>query len=221
MKTLLLLLAVTGSSLSGCTQNNSQKKTAGSAANVGGPCEGCEAIYESPVPFEELGNMCWLPDWEDKGTKLAVNGVVYHADGTPAAGVVIYIYHTDQSGVYPKRGDDPSIPQGGWGKRHGYLRGWMKTNEKGEYKFFTLRPASYPGGRNPAHIHVTVKEPDKNEYWIDEYLFDDDPFLTSEERKHSQNRAGNGILKTKDVGNMLKAERHIYLGKNIPGYPVK
>ncbi len=221
MKQLLLLLTITGFCLSGCSQSNTQKKTTGSSAKVGGNCEGCEAIYESPVPFEELGNMCWLPDWDGQGTKLAVNGVVYNADGTPAAGVVIYIYHTDQTGVYPKRNDDPSTPQGGWGKRHGYLRGWMKTNEKGEYKFFTLRPASYPGGRNPAHIHVTVKEPDKNEYWIDEYLFDDDPFLTSEERKHSQNRAGNGILKTKDVGNMLKAERDIYLGKNIPGYPVK
>jgi len=216
MKHLLLLLTIACFSLSSCSQNNSQKKPAAGSAKVGGNCEGCEAIYESPVPFEQLGNMCWLPDWDDKGTKLAVNGVLYKTDGTPAAGVVIYIYHTDQTGVYPTQGDEK-----GWGRRHGYLRGWMKTNEKGEYKFFTLKPASYPGGRNPAHIHVTIKEPDKNEYWIDEYLFDDDPFLTEQERNHLQNRGGYGILKTKDVGNMLKAERHIYLGKNIPGYPVK
>jgi protocatechuate 3,4-dioxygenase beta subunit len=148
--------------------------------------------------------------------KLAVNGVVYKADGMPASGVIIYVYHTDQKGIYPKKGNET-----GWGKRHGYIRGWMKTNDKGEYKFFTLRPASYPDGRNPQHIHVTIKEPGKTEYWIDEFLFDDDPFLTAEERSKKQGRGGNGILKPKDMGNMLKAERNIYLGKNIPDYPKK
>ncbi|MBM3415224.1 MAG: intradiol ring-cleavage dioxygenase [Bacteroidetes bacterium] len=207
MKYFLLLGFLSAFSCNSRSQNNNP------AGKIGGPCEGCEAIYESPVPFEKLNNMCWLPDWNDKGPRLAVNGIVYNADGTPAAGVIIYIYHTDQSGVYPKKGDEK-----GWGKRHGYLRGWMKTNEKGEYKFFTLKPGSYPQGRNPAHIHVTVKEPDKNEYWIDEYLFDDDRYLTDDERKKIQNRGGDGILKTKDVGPLLKAERHIYLGKNIPDY---
>ena len=100
-----------------------------------------------------------------------------------------------------------------------YIRGWMRTNEKGEYKFFTLRPAAYPGRKDPEHIHITIKEPDKNEYWIDEYVFDDDPLLTDSQRKNCQDRGGSGILKVKDVGNMLKAERNIYLGKNIPDYP--
>ena len=189
--------------------------------HVGGSCEGCEAIHESPVPFNSLTDVSWLPDWNDKarlpdgqGRKLAVNGVVYKADGTPAPNVIIDVYHTDQAGVYPTKGNEK-----GWGKRHGYLRGWMKTNEKGEYKFFTLRPAAYPGRKDPEHIHVTIKEPDKNEYWIDEYVFDDDPLLTDKQRKNCENRGGTGILKVKDAGNMLKAERSIYLGKNIPDYP--
>lgn len=199
----------------GCTQN-STKKTNQDNIHVGGSCEGCEAIHESPIPFDSLKSLCWLPDWNDKGKKLAINGVVYKADGTPAPNVIIYVYHTDQAGIYPKKGDET-----GWGKRHGYIRGWMKTNEKGEYKFFTLRPAAYPGRQAPEHIHVTIKEPGKNEYWIDEYLFDDDPLLTDKERKNCQDRGGSGIIKIKDVGNMFKAERNIYLGKNIPDYPKK
>lgn len=214
MKSLFLLAVVIVLSTAGCSQNSSKTAATKKYSNVGGSCEGCEAIHESTTPFDSLKNMAWLPDWNDNGRKLAVNGVVYKPNGEPAADVIIYIYHTDQTGVYPTKGNEK-----GWGKRHGYLRGWMKTNEKGEYKFFTLRPAAYPGRRDPEHIHITIQEPDKNEYWIDEYLFDDDPLLTQEQRKHCENRGGSGILKVKDVGNMLKAERNIYLGKNIPDYP--
>lgn len=215
MKAALLLVVLSSLMLTGCTQSATQNKSNEKDIKVGGSCEGCEAIYESPVSFDKLENMVHLSDWNEKGTKLAVNGVVYKADGkTPAAGVIIYIYHTDQAGVYPTKGGEK-----GWEKRHGYLRGWMKTNEKGEYKFFTLKPASYPNSKAPSHIHITIKEPGKTAYWIDEYLFDDDPFLTAEERRSCRNYGGSGILTTKDVGNMLKAERNIYLGKNIPGYP--
>jgi protocatechuate 3,4-dioxygenase, beta subunit len=212
MKLLVISMWFLLCTMTGCTQTSLNEKTTGS---VGGPCEGCEAIYESPEPFDKLNNMIWLPDWNEKGTKLAVNGIVYKADGkTPAPNVVLYIYHTDQTGIYPKKSNET-----GWGKRHGYLRGWMRTNEKGEYKFFTLKPAAYPNARIPAHIHITIKEPGLNPYWIDDYLFDDDPLLTAEERNKQPKRAGNGILETKDVGNMLKAERIIYLGRNIPDYP--
>jgi protocatechuate 3,4-dioxygenase beta subunit len=183
---------------------------------VGGPCEGCEAIYENTVPFDNLDMLSKLPDatWEGK-KPLGINGIVYKADGkTPASGVVLYIYHTDETGHYTAKADAK-----GWEKRHGSIRGWMRTNEKGEYKFVTLRPAPYPGHSDPAHIHITVKEPGLNEYYIDEYVFDDDPLLTPEKRSKLENRGGSGILKLIDVGNMYKASRNIYLGQNIPNYP--
>jgi protocatechuate 3,4-dioxygenase, beta subunit len=207
---LLLLIATKG-----CTQSSGGPATSPQKTMVGGPCEGCEAIHESPVAFEKMENMVWLPDWNDKGPKLAVNGVVYKADGkTPAPNVILYIYHTDQTGRYPTKGDEK-----GWAKRHGYLRGWMRTNEKGEYKFFTLRPAPYPGAKIPAHIHIIVKEPGINEYYIDDYLFDNDPYLTPEERKKQPKRGGNGILTFKEGGSMVKSQRDIYLGQHIPDYP--
>jgi protocatechuate 3,4-dioxygenase beta subunit len=213
MKIFLVLTVILVSNMA-CSQNSNKNATKANNIHVGGRCEGCEAIHESSLAFDSLNHLSWLPDWNDKGRKLAINGVVYKTDGSPAANVIIYVYHTDQTGIYPTKGNEK-----GWGKRHGYIRGWMKTNEKGEYKFFTLRPAAYPGREAPEHIHITIKEPDKNEYWIDEYVFDDDPLLTAKERKSCQDRGGSGILKVKDVGNMLKAERNIYLGKNIPDYP--
>ncbi|MBO0948419.1 dioxygenase family protein [Fibrella forsythiae] len=183
---------------------------------VGGPCEGCEAIHESPVPFDKLASFVKLPDATWAGKKpLGINGIVYKADGkTPAPNVILYVYHTDEAGQYVAKKDAT-----GWERRHGSLRGWMRTNEKGEYKFVTPRPAPYPSRTDPAHIHITVKEPGLTEYYIDEFVFDDDPLLTADHRRKLANRGGSGILKLKDVGNMYKAERPIYLGRNIPNYP--
>jgi protocatechuate 3,4-dioxygenase beta subunit len=218
MKYITLMLAIALLNVRACSQNITEQNIA-NLKRVGGPCEGCDAIYESPVPFEKLNNMCWLPDWKEAGTTLAVNGTVYKPDGTPAAGVIIYIYHTDQTGQYPTKGT-----ASGWGKRHGYIRGWMKTNEKGEYKFFTLKPQPYPGRKDPVHIHVTIKESDKNAYWIDDYVFDDDTLLTKAIRIKLEDRGGSGILPISSFykgRKSLKSERNIYLGRNIPGYPAQ
>jgi protocatechuate 3,4-dioxygenase, beta subunit len=194
-----------------CAQEPSEKKTAG---KIGGLCEGCEAIYESPVKFDQLSSTTKLPDYNDAGPKIEISGIVYQRDGrTPAREVVIYVYHTDQTGKYPTHGDEK-----GWGKRHGYIRGWVKTDKNGFYQFYTLRPKSYPGRKDPAHIHITVKEPDKNEYWIDEYLFADDPLLPSSPT--SNPRGGNGVVKLLPPENGIShATRHIILGLNIPDYP--
>jgi protocatechuate 3,4-dioxygenase, beta subunit len=192
-----------------CTQSNGNGKQ-----KVGGACEGCEAIHESPIPFAKLSWIDTLPDFNDPGPKMMISGVIYKADGkTPAKDVVLYVYHTDQNGVYPRKGGEK-----GWGVRHGYIRGWMKTNERGEYRFYTLRPASYPNSRAPQHIHPTIKEPGMNEYWIDEFLFDDDPFLTSTERSNQPQRGGGGIIKLQEKNGMLVGERNIISGKNVPNY---
>lgn len=212
MKYLFPFVVLLAGSLHSCAQSSQQESKTGK--KVGGSCEGCEAIYESPTPFSRLSFRDTLPDYNDQGQKLHLSGVVYQSDGrTPAPGVVLYVYHTDQTGVYPTRGDEK-----GWAKRHGYIRGWIKTNNKGEYAFYTLRPAAYPGRQAEEHIHVTVKEPDKNDYWIDEYVFADDPLLTQEMRARLQNRGGSGVLQLQRQGNILVARRDIILGKNVPDY---
>jgi protocatechuate 3,4-dioxygenase, beta subunit len=212
MKPVLLIATFILLSFSSCAQGSSQKNS--KEQKVGGPCEGCEAIYETPIAFEQLSWTDTLPDFNEPGPKVVISGVVYGTDGKPAPGVILYVYHTDQNGHYSKKGGEK-----GWALRHGYIRGWLKTNEKGEYQFYTLRPASYPNSKIPQHIHPTIKEPDKNEYWIDEFLFDDDPFLTTEERNKQEGRGGKGIIRLEKKAGMLYGKRDIYLGRNIPTYP--
>lgn len=192
----------------------SQINTPGAADKpVGGSCEGCEAIYESPVPFSKLRHTDTLPDYFERGSRLVVSGVVYKADGiTPAPNVVLYVYHTNQQGLYSKGGK-------GWGKQHGSIRGWVRTNEKGEYRFYTLIPASYPNSTMEKHIHPTIKEEGFKAYYIDEFTFDDDKYLTAEKRNRMELRGGNGVLTTELKNGMYYATRNIYLGRNIPDYP--
>ncbi len=204
--------------LGGCAQNNN--KPPGQEIKVGGRCEGCEAIYESPVAFNQLNEADTLPDFIEPGPKIEISGIIYQLDGVnPAKGIVLYIYHTDQKGLYSKKGNDSSIRQGDWAKRHGYIRGWVKTNAEGFYKFYTLVPASYPNSNNPKHIHPTIKEPGKSEYWIDDFVFDDDPLLPNEERLKNKPVGGNGVLKTTMKDGMLRATRNITLGLNVINYP--
>jgi protocatechuate 3,4-dioxygenase beta subunit len=174
---------------------------------VGGPCEGCEAIYE--YGDRSLSATDTLPGFEEAAEKLKVTGVIYQSDGeTPAEGVIFYIYHTNDEGVYPTRGDET-----GWGRRHGYIRGWIQTDADGKYTFYTSKPGSY--SRNPAHIHPTILEPNGKYYYIDEYLFKGDQNL----RGHSgSGRGGSGVVELKKDDDILVAERDIILGLNVPGY---
>jgi len=200
-------------SVEACAQSDDHDQNSRSEKTVGGPCEGCDAALEfgeRPLTWIDT-----LPDFHDVGPKLEVSGTIYHHDGkTPANNVILYIYHTDQRGEYPKKGNET-----GSARQHGYIQGWIRTGADGKYRFYTLKPGPYPEGGNPAHIHPVIKEPGFKPYWIDEYLFEGDPDITDAERKRLPQRGGPGILKTekRDDG-MLAVKRDIILGLNVPGY---
>jgi protocatechuate 3,4-dioxygenase beta subunit len=179
---------------------------------TGGPCEGCEAVFEFKG---DLNSSDTLPLFDESSPRIMVSGTVYQQGGhIPAKDVILYFYHTNREGIYPTRGDEK-----GWDRRQGYIRGWVKTDANGQYSFYTFKPASYPNGREPAHIHMTVLEPNGKYYWIDDFLFKDDPLLSKEDRNEVEPRGGtNGILDLQRKGNMLVGERDIILGENIPGY---
>ncbi len=205
---LFLVLCLTSISCTGQTETSSSSKK----KQVGGGCEGCEAIFE--FGKKALTNIDTLPEFESSEPKLKITGTVFHLDGkTPARGVILYIYHTDRMGIYPKKGNE-----NGWGKRHGSIRGWVKTDETGHFTFYTFRPAAYPDRMEPEHIHLTVKEPDKNEYYLDEFVFEDDPILTQEKRKLLSDRGGSGIGNPKLENGILTFRRDLILGRNIPDY---
>lgn len=195
--------------LSSCQSQNDKEVN---KTLIGGSCEGCEAIHEYGDVV--LSSIDTLPDFDKYQPQIKIFGIVYQKDGkTPASDVIIYIYHTNREGIYPTKQDSQ-----GWAKRHGYHRGWVKSDAQGKYTFYTFRPASYPNRAEPEHIHITVKEPNKNEYYLNSYVFDDDPLLITSKRNQLRNRGGSGIVMPVKTGDIYHIERDLILGENIPNY---
>lgn len=208
--TVLLTLSAFTQSCKGQIENSHSERV----RVVGGGCEGCEGLYEYGSKL--LNNVDTLPLFEVTEPKLKITGTVFKKDGkTPAPDVILYIYHTSREGIYETKGDET-----GWARRHGFIRGWIKTDQSGRYIFYTFRPGAYPDGSEPEHIHLTVKEPKTNAYYLDDFLFDDDPLLTEKERKKwmLRNRGGSGVVILQSTDSMLTVERDIILGLNIPDY---
>lgn len=177
-------------------------------------CDGCNLIYEGMPSPAQLSWQTVIASPAEPGERLEISGTILKPDGTtPAPGIILYVYQTDAKGIYA-----PSDTQT-LGRRNGHLRGWMKTNDLGQYRFSTIRPASYPNSDIEQHIHAVIKEPGKIEYWIDEFVFDDDPKLTSHKKSLYQGRGGSGIITlTKNADGVWVGHRDIILGKNIPNY---
>jgi protocatechuate 3,4-dioxygenase beta subunit len=202
------------------TSCNGQTKETNNQSNrkdnkvVGGPFENAEFMYIG-MP-DKINSIDTSAGWTQKGQKLLITGTIFKLDGkTPASNVILYYYHTDINGYYANRvGLDQRVA------RHGYIRGWVKSDENGKYSIYTVRPAPYPNEDMPAHIHPSIKEPNiDKEYYIDEFVFDDDKLLTGDKRKAMGNRGGSGILRVLVAGDLQIAEHNIILGLNIPNYP--
>ena len=158
-----------------------------------------------PAPGEQPGNVPWkttIVSAGEPGEPLIVSGTIYTPDGrTPLEGISLFVYQTDATGRYSTTGGD---------NRNTRIHGLMRTNGDGRYEFRTIKPASYPASRIPAHIHAFVSGPGYPEYWIDEYHFADDPFVTDEMR----GKAGTGNMSsiltlTRGADGVLRGVRDI------------
>jgi protocatechuate 3,4-dioxygenase beta subunit len=141
----------------------------------------------------------------EPGERLVITGEIHRADGRPAAGLTLYLYQTNVKGIYAKRGDET-----GNGVRHGYLRGWLRTDERGRYEIDTIRPGSYPNSTQVAHIHVTVLDAGM-EYALDDFVFDGDPHLASH-LANARSIGGSGVVTLiRDAAGTWRGQRRIVL----------
>ena len=172
-------------------------------------CEGCEGVLERDA--DTLAAEGRIGPADEPGERLLVSGTVFQPDRrTPARDVVIYAYQTNAEGRYAN-----GSPESEWSRRHGRLRGWVKSGPDGRYSFRTIKPAPYPGETMPAHIHLTVLEPGRQAYWIDDIVFDGEFGVTGEYRAQMTDRGGNGIVPvTRASDGTLAVTRDIILERH-------
>ena len=140
---------------------------------------------------ENISEVVIIAGEKEQGERLNLSGRVYKEDGvTPYKNVIMYFYHTDSKGVYSKTGNETGVR-----KWQGRLHGWCKTNADGKYEIQTIRPASYPGTTGPAHIHCVIKLPTGQEpFYVQDFVFDDDPFVDEQFRAKAKQGAGHGVI---------------------------
>lgn len=154
--------------------------TASAAAPAQGGCVGPDFALECYFLGQptQLSDRLTLAEKSEAAPLLELTGRLLRPDGSPASGVVLYLYHTDDAGHYtPARGD--SSPLG----MHGRYRGWLQVGGDGQYTLRTIRPAPYPDGGGPAHIHPVVRDPKHGDYFLTDFVFADDTLVTPDYRR--------------------------------------
>ena len=206
-RTTLLGLTVLGASgLSAACSRAQQAQTDQRARGDLYACEGCEAIDERDPATLSASAVLAGPD--EPGERMRLSGRVLAVDGiTPVSGVVIYAHHTNIDGLYAN-----GTAESEWSRRNGRLRGWVKTDAEGRYAFDTIKPAPYPDLALPAHVHLYVKEPGRQTYYIDDVVFEGEFKVDAAYRAAQEFRGGSGIVRLgTDSDGVLTAVRDIRL----------
>jgi len=151
-----------------------------------------------------LTNTDTIPDFETKIDKVKISGTIFKSDGvTPASDTILYIFQADEDGYFAYNSDK---------KKHAiHHRGWIKTNNDGQYTFYTFVPSTDIRNNKLRKIHAIAKTSDGLEYNPACFLFDDDPRLSRFCRKKVKRIDSNSILKLEKSNDLLVATRDIVL----------
>ena len=117
-------------------------------------------------------------DGEPQGQRIIVHGRVIEEDGRPVPNTLVEVWQANAGGRYFHRVDnwpsplDPNFT--GLGR--------TMTNDKGEFRFITIRPGAYPWGNHPnawrpAHIHFSLFGRAFTQRLVTQMYFPDDPLF--------------------------------------------
>ncbi|TYA71958.1 peptidase associated/transthyretin-like domain-containing protein [Seonamhaeicola marinus] len=207
MKYLITLLSL-GLILANCITLNAQE-TATVSNEIPKNYKKRSPIYD--YSEKNLNNTDTIPEFLTQKNKLKITGTIYESDGvTPAKNILLFIHQTDEDGNFELKRHNK--------KRYVHHRGWVRTNEDGKYTIYTFVPGSYIYGKELKQIYPIVKEPNKPEYKIETFLFDNDPLLKGKCRDKVLETDPQRILKLDLKEGLWVGTRDIVLGKEIDSY---
>lgn len=147
-----------------------------------------QGIHQAPA---DAPSTITIAGAAEPGTRLTVSGRVVGREDRPVAGASIYVYHTDAKGEY--------VPNSNGGSDRPRLFAYLRSDRQGRYSFTTIRPGSYPGSRNPGHIHFEVVAPG-HQNRIYEIVFEGDPFISAQFREEARQPLGGVAIVTTREG---------------------
>jgi protocatechuate 3,4-dioxygenase beta subunit len=115
---------------------------------------------------------------EALGERIIVVGRVVDEDDRPVPNSVIEIWQANAAGRYRHPVDQHNAPL----DPHFLGAGRCVTNEKGEYRFQTIKPGAYPwlnhaNAWRPAHIHLSLFGPSFATRLVTQFFFPGDPLI--------------------------------------------
>lgn len=123
---------------------------------------------------------------EALGQRITVTGRVLDEHARPLPGSLVEVWQANAAGRYDHEADQHDAPL----DPHFHGAGLMVTDERGRYRFETIRPGAYPWRNHdnawrPAHIHFSLFGPNfaarlvTQMYFPGDPLFDLDPIVQS------------------------------------------
>ncbi len=115
---------------------------------------------------------------EPQGERIVVGGRVLDEDGRPVPDTLVEIWQTNAAGRYRHPSDRHDAPL----DPHFSGEGRTRTDERGRYRFVTVKPGAYPWANHhnawrPAHIHFSLFGPAWATRLVTQMYFPGDPLL--------------------------------------------
>lgn len=115
---------------------------------------------------------------EPQGQRIHVSGRVLDEDGRPVRNTLVEIWQANAAGRYIHPADQHAAPL----DPNFIGAGRAITDERGEYRFVSIKPGSYPWRNHPnawrpAHIHFSLFGPSFLTRLITQMYFPDDPLF--------------------------------------------
>lgn len=139
-----------------------------------GPVYGHGDFAESDTDLTRNGAITGTP----LGERIVVEGTVRDESGKPLTNTLIEIWQANSAGRYIHTADQHDAPI----DPNFFGGGRCITDEKGKYRFYTIKPGAYPWGNHtnawrPAHIHLSLFGPTFATRLITQFYFPGDPLL--------------------------------------------
>lgn len=115
---------------------------------------------------------------EPIGERILVTGRVLDGAGRPVPRALVEVWQANSTGRYRHRGDEHPVPL----DPNFAGAGRILTDERGEYRFTTIRPGAYPwlnhdNAWRPAHIHFSIRGHEFLSRLVTQMYFPGDPLL--------------------------------------------